>query len=103
MPLIERRRVIGTQAMISHVRLTRGCFVPSHAHENEQITCLLEGRLKFGLGQPGSAEYREVVASAGEVVHLPSNVPHSAEALADTLVLDVFAPPSATTGIDKKD
>jgi len=102
MALLERHRMIGERAMISRVRLLRGCFVPSHSHENEQITCVLEGRLKFGLGEPGSAEYHEVEAALGEVVHLPSFVPHSAEALEDTVVLDVFAPPSATTGIDKK-
>ncbi len=101
MPLIERRRVIGTKAMISHVRLRRGCKVPSHRHENEQITSILEGRLRFGVGEEGTAEHRELTAAAGDVVHLPSNVPHSAEALEDTLVLDVFAPPSETTGIDR--
>lgn len=102
MPLLERRRVIGEKVMLSQVRLSRGCFVPSHAHENEQFACILSGCLRFGLGQPGSAGFREVDARAGEVVHLPSNVPHSAEAIEDTLVLDVFSPPSATTGIDRR-
>ena len=101
MPLLERRRVIGEKVMISQVKLTRGCFVPSHAHENEQFACILEGCLRFGLGVEGSPEHRQVLARAGDVVHLPSGIPHSAEAVEDTLVLDVFAPPSATTGIDR--
>lgn len=102
MPLIERRRVIGEKVMISHVQLRKGCDVPTHAHENEQMTCLLSGALKFGLGERGSSEFREVTVKAGQVIHLRSNLPHSALALEDTLVLDVFAPPSATTGIDRR-
>lgn len=98
--LADRRRVIGTKVMVSHVRLAKGCFVPSHRHENEQITCVLSGRLEFGLGEPDTKAHRVRVACAGEVVHLPCGLPHSARALEDTIVLDVFAPPAATTGID---
>jgi quercetin dioxygenase-like cupin family protein len=101
MALLERRRVIGEQAMISHVVLTKGCAVPTHQHENEQFTCVISGRLRFGLGADGSPHRREVTLTAGEVIHLPANVPHSADALEDTVVLDIFSPPSATTGIDR--
>ena len=101
MPQLERRRVIGEQAMISHVTLHKGCMVPTHAHTNEQFCCVLSGRLRFGLGAEGSPERREVTVSAGEVLHLPSNLPHSAEALEETVVLDVFSPPSERTGIDQ--
>lgn len=100
MALLERRRVIGERVMISHVTLHKGCKVPTHAHENEQMSCILSGKLRFGLGAEGSLEWREVTLGAGEVLHLPSNVPHSAEALEETVVLDVFAPPSMGTGID---
>lgn len=103
MPLVTRRRIIGDQAMVSHLELKQGCVVPSHAHENEQIACILSGKLRFGIGSEGSDEYREIVVGAGEVLHLPANVPHSAEAIEDTVVLDVFSPPSATTGIDRSD
>lgn len=102
MALLERRRVIGEKAMISHVRLAKGCLVPTHAHENEQFACVLSGRLRFVLGAVGTAEHRVVEAGAGEVVALPGNVPHSAEALEETVVLDVFSPPSEKTGIDRK-
>jgi len=100
MALLERRRVIGEKVMISHVTLHKGCKVPTHAHENEQMSCILSGKLRFGLGAEGSLEWREVTLGAGEVLHLPSNVLHSAEALEETVVLDVFAPPSVGTGID---
>jgi quercetin dioxygenase-like cupin family protein len=101
MPLLERRRVIGEQAMISHVTLHKGCSVPTHAHTNEQFCCVLSGRLRFGLGADNAPDRREVTVSAGEVLHLPSNLPHSADALEDTIVLDIFSPPSQTTGIDQ--
>jgi unsaturated pyranuronate lyase len=66
--------------------------VPQHAHENEQLTYILEGRLRFFLGEDGS----EVVdVAAGEVLHIPSNLPHRAEALEDTLDVDIFTPPRA--------
>ena len=92
---LARRRVIGAQAMLSSVELREGCVVPTHAHENEQFTCVLRGRLRFGLGS------EEVEVGAGEVLHLPANVPHSAQALEATWVLDVFSPPSEGTGIDQ--
>ena len=102
MPLLERRRVMGDHAMISQVLLHKGCRVPSHSHANEQFACTITGRLRFGIGAEGTPEWREVVVGPGELIHLPAHVPHSAEALEDTLVLDIFSPPSATTGIDRR-
>lgn len=101
MDLLERRRIIGDKAMLSQVHLKRGCRVPWHAHENEQFACILSGALRFELGEPGSTARHEIIVRAGEVLHLPSNVPHAAEAIEDTIVLDVFSPPSEKTGIDR--
>ena len=101
MPLLQRRRIIGRKMMISEVLLEKGCVVPSHAHENEQIACVIRGRIRFDLGELGSSEYEQVELTGGEVLHLPCNVPHGAEALEETLVLDLFSPPSEKTGIDK--
>jgi quercetin dioxygenase-like cupin family protein len=101
MPLLERRRVIGRQMMISQVLLKQGCFVPTHAHENEQFACIMSGRLRFVIGPQGDPACREIVVGEGEVLHLPSNVPHSALAVEETLVLDLFSPPSEKTGIDQ--
>ena len=102
MAMLARKRVIGEKAMISRVVLEKGCFVPTHAHENEQFVCILSGQLRFGIVPDGSPDRTQITARAGEVVHLPSNVPHSAEAVEDTVVLDVFSPPSETTGIDER-
>ena len=87
---IDRRLVTGDQLMLAHVYLKKGALVPQHHHENEQVTYILEGALHFFLGED---ESEEVVVSAGEVLHIPSNLPHKAIALEDTLDLDVFTPP----------
>jgi quercetin dioxygenase-like cupin family protein len=89
-PLIHRRLVTGERLMLAHVYLANGAIVPWHAHENEQLTYILEGTLRFWLGDD---ESEPVDVAAGEVLHIPSNVAHKAEALADTLDVDVFSPP----------
>lgn len=100
MPLLERRRVIGQQMMISHILLRKGFKVATHSHANEQMSVVLSGRIRFGIGAEGSAERYTVDVATDQVIHLPSNVPHSAEAIEDTVVLDLFSPPSAVTGVD---
>ena len=95
---IVRERIIGTDVMISRVRLEAGCLVPMHAHENEQMACIVSGRIRFSLGDDGQTQH---TLGAGEVLHIPSNVPHAAEAIEECEILDVFAPPSEGTGIDR--
>jgi len=92
---ISRRVFTGERMMIAHVYLARGAVVPTHAHENEQLTYILEGALHFWIGEEGSADVEELVVHAGEVLYIPSNVPHRAEALEDTFDVDVFSPPRA--------
>lgn len=87
---LSRRLITGDQVMLAHVYLKTGCVVAKHAHENEQFTYILRGALRFLVGEKGE---QEVVVRAGEVLHLPSNVPHEASALEDTLDVDVFFPP----------
>jgi unsaturated pyranuronate lyase len=89
-PQIGRRFITGTEMMIAHVYLAKGALVPKHEHTNEQITYILEGCLRFSLGDDGS----EVVdVRAGEVLTIPPNLPHAAEAIEDTLDVDIFNPP----------
>ena len=89
---ISRRLVTGDRMMLAHVYIDKGGIVPKHSHENEQITYILEGALRFRIGDD---QAEEIVVRAGEVLHIPSNVPHSAEALEDTLDVDIFSPPRA--------
>ena len=87
---ISRRLVTGERMMLAHVYLDKGAIVPQHSHHNEQLTYILEGALHFWIGE---AQDEEVIVRAGEVLWIPSNVPHKALALEDTLDVDVFSPP----------
>jgi quercetin dioxygenase-like cupin family protein len=87
---LERRLITGKRMMLAHVYLDKGCIVPKHSHENEQLTYILEGALRFRIGDDGA---EEIDVRAGEVLHIPPNVPHEALALEDTLDVDVFSPP----------
>src|SRR6185437_10827511 len=73
-PLLDRQFVAGEKSMLARLKLRAGCIVPLHSHENEQITYILEGALKFSL------QGKDIVVRAGEILVIPSNVPHSAEA-----------------------
>jgi quercetin dioxygenase-like cupin family protein len=97
--MLERRLITGERMMLAHVYLKKGCIVPKHSHENEQLTYILEGALKFWIGEDGS---EEITVRAGEVLLIPSNIPHKAEALDETLDVDVFSPPRQDW-LDKKD
>jgi quercetin dioxygenase-like cupin family protein len=87
--LIHRRVITGERSMVAQIHLRKGAVVPTHSHENEQVTYLLEGTLKFWIGE----SREELVLGAGEVLLIPSGVPHAAEALEDCVDLDVFTPP----------
>lgn len=87
---LGRKLITGERMMLAQVFLQKGCIVPKHQHENEQLTYILEGALKFFLGEDGS---ETLVVGAGEVLHIPSMVWHRAEALEDTLDVDIFSPP----------
>ena len=87
---LGRRLITGDQVMLAHVYFTAGTEVPTHRHHNEQITYILEGCLRFSLGEDGA---QVVDVRAGEILHIPAHLPHSAEALEDTLDVDIFHPP----------
>jgi unsaturated pyranuronate lyase len=88
-PTIERQMVVGDQIMVARVLLAKGAHVPMHSHHNEQVTYILDGALKFAI------DGREIVVHKGEVLCIPSNMPHEAWAVEDTVDLDVFTPPRA--------
>lgn len=88
--MLDRRLITGERSMLAHVYLRKGCIVPFHSHENEQISYILEGALRFWLGDNGE---QELVLRAGEVLVIPSHLRHKAEALEDTVDVDIFTPP----------
>jgi quercetin dioxygenase-like cupin family protein len=87
---LDRRLITGEHVMLTHVYLKKGAIVPQHSHHNEQISYILEGGLRFWIGDDES----EVIdVRAGEVLHIPALVKHKAEALEDTVDVDIFSPP----------
>jgi len=88
-PLLQRQFVVGQEIMVARVLLKKGCIVPEHSHVNEQLTYILDGALKFYI------DGKEITVHAGEVLCIPANMPHKAEAMQDTVDLDVFTPPRA--------
>jgi quercetin dioxygenase-like cupin family protein len=84
--MISRKIVTGEREMLAQVYVKRGCLVPMHSHEAEQMTYVLQGALKFLVGG------EDIIVREGEVLHIPSRVPHQAEALEDTFELDIFSP-----------
>ena len=87
---IDRRIVAGESTMVAHVYLQKGAIVPEHSHHNEQLTYVLKGKLRFWVGDDFSQVFD---VGEGEVLRLPSHVPHKAEALEETLDVDIFSPP----------
>ena len=88
-PLLQRQFVVGHDIMVARVLMKKGCIIPWHSHHNEQFTYVLEGALKFWI------DGKEIVVNAGEVLTIPPHMPHQAEALEDTVDLDIFNPPRA--------
>jgi quercetin dioxygenase-like cupin family protein len=84
--MISRKIVCGEREMLAQIYLKRGALVPMHAHESEQMTYILQGALRFLIAG------EEITVREGEVLHIPCRMPHQAEALEDTLELDVFSP-----------
>ena len=83
---IWRKVITGEKVMVAQVFIAKGGVVPTHQHDSEQISYIVEGALRFEL------EDRQIIVRKGEVLHIPSNIPHSAVALEDTLDLDIFSP-----------
>ena len=84
--MLSRKIVSGEREMLVQVYVKRGCLVPMHAHDSEQMTYVLQGALKFLI------HGEEITVRDGEVLHIPPGVEHQAEALEDTFELDVFSP-----------
>jgi quercetin dioxygenase-like cupin family protein len=86
--VITRQLVTGRNEMIARVVLRRGAIVPTHSHVSEQVTWILEGALRLWIG----VREEEMTLRAGQMVVIPPDVPHRAEALEDTVDIDVFSP-----------
>jgi quercetin dioxygenase-like cupin family protein len=85
-PTFARQVIHGETMTVARVYLSKGCAVPEHSHHNEQISMLEQGALRFVIGGV------EKVVKAGVVLRIPPHVPHSAEALEDSIAVDLFSP-----------
>jgi quercetin dioxygenase-like cupin family protein len=86
---LERRYINSEHITLAQFHLATGCLVPTHSHPNEQLSHVLSGRLRFRLGADGKDA---LDVRGGEVLVIPAGLPHSAEALEDSVVADAFSP-----------
>src|SRR5688572_17664452 len=84
--MISRKIITGEREMVTQIYLKRGALVPMHSHESEQMTYVLQGGLRFLING------EEITVREGEVLHIPSWLPHQAEAIDDTFEMDIFSP-----------
>jgi len=96
---LHRRRIMGERMLVANINLTKGCHVNPHQHESEQIAIVISGHVRWTIGAEGAQ--RQVEMRGGEVMVLPSNVPHGIDALEDTHIIDVLSPPGAM-GVDNQ-
>lgn len=99
--LLDRKRIEGEKIMLAKVTLHEGCHVATHTHENEQFACVISGKVRFRIGVDSSPDSYEVVLGGGDILHLPSNLPHGVDALEETHILDLLSPPGAM-GVDSQ-
>lgn len=96
-PLLTRWKVEGEHMLLARVLLEKGCVVPLHQHESEQMAVVISGRVRWTVGPQG--DQREIEMGAGEVLQLPSWVWHGVAALEDTMIIDILSPPGPM-GVD---
>ena len=83
---LSRRVITGERVMAAHIWLKKGCVVPLHSHEAEQLSYMFSGALKFIIGG------ETLTVRPGDLLVIPSGVPHEAVALEDTYEMDIFSP-----------
>ena len=86
-PLFARKVIHGANMTVARIRVGKSAVVPLHSHVNEQISMVESGALRFVL------DGTERILRGGEILQIPPNVPHLVEALEDSVVVDLFAPP----------
>lgn len=87
-PLLKRSKVTGERLLVARVHLAKGCVVPVHQHDSEQVAVLISGRVRWTLGHDGVEEE----ATAGSVLVLPGGFPHGLVVLEDAVAIDILSP-----------
>ena len=84
---IKRRMIVGTKEMLVRWELNEGALVARHSHPHEQIVVMVDGKLRLIVGDV------ETIMERDDIVVIPPDTPHEAQALEDTVVIDIFSPP----------
>ena len=85
--VVRRTLASGDRATVVEVTMARGAKVPIHTHEHEQVGYVARGRVRFEIG----GDTQDV--PEGDSYLVPSDVPHMATALEDSIAIDIFSPP----------
>lgn len=85
-PLIARQVIQTPQMTLMRLSFRKGAVVATHQHVHEQVSAITSGALRFEVNG------EELILRAGDVLFVPSSAPHLAEAIEDTVSLDVFTP-----------
>lgn len=98
---LRLRRISGERMLVARVFLDKGCHVATHFHESEQIGVVISGRVNWTIGADDSPDQYTVELRGGELMVVPSNVPHAVDALEDTEIIDILSPPGKM-GVDSQ-
>jgi quercetin dioxygenase-like cupin family protein len=88
-PQMTRRIVTGERLTVARIYLKDGFLVPLHSHEQEQVTQVISGAMRFRLG---ANREKTIDLGPGDVIVIPSNVPHEALCLGDVEEMDTWSP-----------
>lgn len=86
-PGIIRAYLTGERVTVARFTLAAGAIVPTHKHDQEQISSVLRGALRFTIGAGEGT-----IVRAGEVIPIPPGAEHGVVAVEDSEVIDVFCP-----------
>lgn len=89
-PKMFRKIISGDKVMIARMRFKDGFLVPLHSHENEQVTQVISGTIRFWFGEN---KEQEMELHAGDTVVIPGNLPHEALMIGEVEEIDTWAPP----------
>jgi quercetin dioxygenase-like cupin family protein len=76
----------GERTLFSEFRFEQGAVIPVHTHPHEQTGYVVKGAMRF------TVNGEVIVTNAGDCWNIPGNVPHGAEALQESIVVEIFSP-----------
>lgn len=88
-PAMRRQVVTGERMTIARIWFKDGFRVPLHSHEQEQVTQVVSGTMRFYFGADG-ATTQDV--GPGELLVIPSQLPHEALCIGDVEEVDIWSP-----------